>query len=341
MAVAFLFMGFASVGLPLTLGFVAEDLLVQGSVEEFPVLAFALIIATALNGVSVMRAFFMLFSGSAKHIGERDLTTREAAALTVVMTTLLVTGLFPAGTVRGLERVTGEQEHDLRGDAPVASLPSAAVRSERAGHLACELVQAPVNISTRTGPTGGYRITTYFDLDRATDGREEGRPVEADWDLGSPIIFEGRRYELDHVHFHAPSTHMLDGMRYPMEMHVVSRAAARSPDGLPQYLVIGVLFRHGNENQEIAGLLDLVSTSESNAFDRVEERHQGFSSDGGPRHYYHYRGSLAAPPYAKVVEVFVRSEPEAASPEQVAKVGAPGVEEDLTPRELRGLELVD
>ncbi|TFH29692.1 MAG: hypothetical protein E4H00_06475, partial [Myxococcales bacterium] len=59
MAVAFLFLGFASVGLPLTLGFVAEDLLVQGSVDEFPVLAFALIAATALNGVSVMRAFFM------------------------------------------------------------------------------------------------------------------------------------------------------------------------------------------------------------------------------------------------------------------------------------------
>lgn len=113
MAVAFLFMGFASVGLPLTLGFVAEDLLVQGSVEEFPVLAFALIIATALNGVSVMRAFFMLFSGSAEHIGERDLTRREAGALTVVMATLLATGLFPARTVRELERVTQAQEQTV------------------------------------------------------------------------------------------------------------------------------------------------------------------------------------------------------------------------------------
>jgi carbonic anhydrase len=342
MAVAFLFMGFASVGLPLTLGFVAEDLLVQGSVEEFPVLAFALIIATALNGVSVMRAFFMLFSGSAKHIGERDLTTREAAALTVVMTTLLVTGLFPAGTVRGLERVTGEREHQLQGAKPGAASAATAIRSEGADDLACELIQAPVNISTRTGPAGRYRITTYFDLDRATDGREEGRSVEAAWDLGSPIIFEGRRYELDDVHFHTPSTHMLDGMRYPMEMHVVSRAAARSPDGLPQYLIMAVLFRHGNENQEIGGFLDQVSKSGSKGFDRARERHQGFSADGGPRHhYYYYRGSLAAPPYAKVVDVFVSSEPEAASPEQVAKVGAPGLEEDLTPHVLQGLELVE
>ncbi len=115
MAVAFLFMGFASVGLPLTVGFVAEDLLVQGSVEEFPVLAFALILATALNGVSVMRAFFKLFSGSSEHIGEQDLTRREAGALTVVMATLLLAGLFPGAAVRGLERVADPQHirHDL------------------------------------------------------------------------------------------------------------------------------------------------------------------------------------------------------------------------------------
>jgi len=109
MAVAFLFMGFASVGLPLTLGFVAEDLLLQGAVAEFPLLAFALILATALNGVSVIRAFFTLFSGSAKHIGESDLTRRETGALTVLMATLLLAGLFPGGTVRRLERVTKDE----------------------------------------------------------------------------------------------------------------------------------------------------------------------------------------------------------------------------------------
>jgi hypothetical protein len=110
MAVSFLFMGFASVGLPLTLGFVAEDLLVQGSVHEFPALGFALIVATALNGVSVMRAFFTLFSGSSKHIGECDLTLRESGAITIVMAILLLTGLFPGFTVRGLERVTDGQK---------------------------------------------------------------------------------------------------------------------------------------------------------------------------------------------------------------------------------------
>ncbi|MGB8221271.1 MAG: proton-conducting transporter membrane subunit [Polyangiales bacterium] len=123
MAVAFLFMGFASVGLPLTLGFVAEDLLLQGSVEEFPLLAFALILATALNGVSVIRAFFTLFSGSAKHIGESDLTIRETGALTLLMATLLIAGLFPGGAVRRLERVTG---HETPTTTPIVQVVPAA-----------------------------------------------------------------------------------------------------------------------------------------------------------------------------------------------------------------------
>jgi len=95
MAVAFLFLGFASVALPLTLGFVAEDLLVQGSVEEFPQVWLAVILSTALNGYTVMRCFFVLFSGTRRHIGEQDLSRREIAAVSVVMGVLLIGGLFP------------------------------------------------------------------------------------------------------------------------------------------------------------------------------------------------------------------------------------------------------
>ncbi len=95
MAVALLLLGFASVGLPTTLGFVAEDLLVQGSTEEFPLLGFALIVATALNGMTVMRCFFALFSGSKQHDGERDIVPREAWALTLALVLLFAAGLAP------------------------------------------------------------------------------------------------------------------------------------------------------------------------------------------------------------------------------------------------------
>lgn len=102
LASAFLVLGLASVGLPGTFGFIAEDLLVQGSVHEFPVLAFALIVATAINGITVMRAFFMLFMGTREHAGEQDLVRRERLILSLVLASLIGFGIWPGVVVRWL-----------------------------------------------------------------------------------------------------------------------------------------------------------------------------------------------------------------------------------------------
>ncbi len=95
MGIALLVLGFASVGFPMTLGFVAEDLLVQGAVEGYPALCLVLIVATALNGMTVMRFFFFLFSGTTRTDGGPDLVRREINALTAVIFSLLLAGALP------------------------------------------------------------------------------------------------------------------------------------------------------------------------------------------------------------------------------------------------------
>ena len=102
LASAFLVLGLACVGLPGTLGFVAEDLLSQGSVETSPALGFALVVATACNGVTVMRAFTKLFTGTSDHAGEVDLTRREGAVLGVLLAALFVAGVWPAAVLPAL-----------------------------------------------------------------------------------------------------------------------------------------------------------------------------------------------------------------------------------------------
>ncbi|MDZ4695981.1 MAG: proton-conducting transporter membrane subunit [Deltaproteobacteria bacterium] len=99
LAIAFLILGFSMIGFPTTLGFVAEDLLVQGSVNEFPSLGLCLIIATAFNGLTVMRSFFSLFCGARRHMGESDLTRRETLALSLVIATLILGGMIPGPVV--------------------------------------------------------------------------------------------------------------------------------------------------------------------------------------------------------------------------------------------------
>lgn len=95
LATAFLVLGFASVGFPLTLGFVAEDLLVQGTVDQFPMYGLSLVVATAINGITILRAFFYLFMGARTSLGEPDLCRREALILGLTIFLLLGAGLLP------------------------------------------------------------------------------------------------------------------------------------------------------------------------------------------------------------------------------------------------------
>ena len=94
LATAFMLNGLALVGLPGTLGFVSEDLLVQGSVAEFPALGLFLIVVTALNAMTIMRLLFAVFAGPRCEVRE-DLNLRERVAQTVVLGTLFLGGVFP------------------------------------------------------------------------------------------------------------------------------------------------------------------------------------------------------------------------------------------------------
>lgn len=99
LATTFLLMGLACTGFPGTLGYVGEELLVSGAVSAFPVMGFAVVIASALTGLAVIRMYFALFCGRAdplKHAGFRfGLTTREAWTFIALVIVLLGFGAMP------------------------------------------------------------------------------------------------------------------------------------------------------------------------------------------------------------------------------------------------------
>jgi len=96
LAVCFLLTGLASVGFPGTSGFVAAELLVDGAVSANPVVGFAVIVTAALNGVAVLRAYFLLFTG-ARHQASVPLriTIRERVAVLTLTALILGGGFFP------------------------------------------------------------------------------------------------------------------------------------------------------------------------------------------------------------------------------------------------------
>lgn len=99
LAISFLCMGLACTGFPGTLGFVGQELLVDGAVDAFPVMGFAVVIASALTGLAVVRMYFSLFCGrphTPSHSGVRvGLARREAWTFITLVIALIAFGIAP------------------------------------------------------------------------------------------------------------------------------------------------------------------------------------------------------------------------------------------------------
>ena len=97
LAVSFAVFGLALVGLPGTLSFCSQDLLIHGALRSHPLMGLLLPIATAMNAVSVFRLFTRLFLGK-RHTGFTavvDALPRERWILTIGIVFVVLGGLFP------------------------------------------------------------------------------------------------------------------------------------------------------------------------------------------------------------------------------------------------------
>jgi NADH-quinone oxidoreductase subunit M len=99
LAITFLAMGLACTGFPGTLGFVGQELLVDGAVDVFPVMGFAVVVASALTGLAVLRMYFSLFCGRPVEPVHADLalglTRREAWTFVALVVALVGLGIAP------------------------------------------------------------------------------------------------------------------------------------------------------------------------------------------------------------------------------------------------------
>lgn len=125
LAVCFLLTGLASVGFPGTLGFVSTEILVDGSLEAQHLAGVAVVTAAALNGIAVVRAYFLLFTGT-RHVSSVSLSIgpRERLAVLTLSALVLGGGLFPQPGVatrqRAAEKILADraERHEEAGVDP-------------------------------------------------------------------------------------------------------------------------------------------------------------------------------------------------------------------------------
>jgi NADH-quinone oxidoreductase subunit M len=120
--------GLACVGFPGTLGFVATDLLIDGVVVTYPLTGVAVVIAAAINGIAIVRTYFVLFTGTRHHTSiSLRCRDRERFAVLLMATLIILGGLFPQPGVQSRHRVARQLlDERLRTAGDVPEPPSEA-----------------------------------------------------------------------------------------------------------------------------------------------------------------------------------------------------------------------
>ncbi len=93
----FLLFCLAAVALPFTMGFVGEDLIFHAVIEKYPLVGLGLILAAALNGLSLFRVYSFLFRGTRDKILDDRITLAfwQKAAFAMLLILLFGFGIYP------------------------------------------------------------------------------------------------------------------------------------------------------------------------------------------------------------------------------------------------------
>jgi NADH-quinone oxidoreductase subunit M len=96
----FFLFGLATIAVPGTLAFAAEDMLIHGALEAHPLLTIVMVLAMVLNAVTVVKAFAHTFLGQPAHNSPlrgalHDLLPRERVASIALLVALICGGFYP------------------------------------------------------------------------------------------------------------------------------------------------------------------------------------------------------------------------------------------------------
>ena len=145
-----------------------------------------------------------------------------------------------------------------------------------------------------------------------------GHSIQVDAPPGSRLSMEGRTYELLQFHLHHPSEHLLDGRRFPMEIHFVHRGPGDDVLG-----VVAVFVEHGARNEALEAVLanmpaEAGAVREAADAGAAVQPHRLLPAG---REFLRYEGSLTTPPCSENVDWAVLTRPIQASPEQGSAFG--------------------
>jgi carbonic anhydrase len=183
------------------------------------------------------------------------------------------------------------------------------------------ICQSPINIITNKSIEGHHKLILNFD-DEIDVVENLGHTIQLDFVEGSTITVDDKTYEFKQVHFHTPSEHLINGLTFPLEAHIVNVLPNKLENEEPEYLVIAILFKIGDGNKFINEFIDIIPLDEhtKTAIEpktiKLNDLFRG-TMDKMLQKHYHYRGSLTTAPYTETVNWYVLKQIFEASSEQI------------------------
>jgi carbonic anhydrase len=185
-----------------------------------------------------------------------------------------------------------------------------------------EIAQSPINIISGKAEKAGKEQVSFALHPDISTLENLGHTVAVDFKDESTCVLNGNDYISRQFHFHTPSEHLIDGITFPMEMHIVNILRDSTNLNTSGYLVLAVLFKMGAENKFIKEFMNKISKEkvEKSVSPLSQVRLDDLFSElmeNKIKSYYSYKGSLTTPPYTESVQWIILKHVVEASEEQI------------------------
>lgn len=176
--------------------------------------------------------------------------------------------------------------------------------------------QSPINIIHTEAITQGFTEDLQIHYSPNTvlrTAENNGHSIQFAFEKGDSIRYHKSTFYLKQIHFHEPSEHKINGVIYPIEIHLVHA----NKQG--ELTVLGILGEEGSESQLFEFLESFLplKNGETKTIEQAVDLSSLFTN---PNNYYSYGGSLTTPPCTENVNWIVFKTPMILSVDEVKKL---------------------
>lgn len=176
--------------------------------------------------------------------------------------------------------------------------------------------QSPINIietKTTINSTATDLNIMYSPNTVLNKVENNGHSIQFDFNPGDSIQYKNNTYFLKQIHFHEPAEHLINGIKYPIEIHLVHISKDNA------ITVLGILGMEGEKSQLFEFFESFLPIK--NGEERIINQNLDLTSlFPNKKDFYSYSGSLTTPPCTENVNWIVFKEPIIISLEEVLKL---------------------